>query len=162
MSPSALRSSARAVAPVTPASTKNSRPSHRSCSGITSRRLAGSPVRNRTPVWVARLRSSTERAMNSALIENRDKHRGGRRWLRPRPSRRLPSRSTTPSAGSAVAVEFHRWSKYPFRLGRHRGTLGQPSVGIDFGLATCLEAGCRREGFGVGGEDRPGQQGILG
>jgi hypothetical protein len=29
-------------------------------------------------------------------------------------------------------------------------------------FATCLEAGCRREQFGVGSEDRPGQQGILG
>ena len=47
-------------------------------------------------------------------------------------------------------------------LGGHSRPLAQPSVGIDFGLATCLEAGCRGEGFGVGGEDRPGQQGILG
>ena len=35
-------------------------------------------------------------------------------------------------------------------------------VGSDVGLAACLEAGCRREEFGVGGEDRAGQQGILG
>jgi hypothetical protein len=47
-------------------------------------------------------------------------------------------------------------------VGVHSRTLARPSVGIDFGLATCLEAGCRREGFGVGGEDCPCQQGILG
>ena len=64
---------------------RRARPAGRAARAARRRRVVDvdSPVRNRTPVWVARLRSSTKRAMNSTLIETATNKRPRRAAVAP-------------------------------------------------------------------------------